>query len=162
MSAAFSLFLLGASHTEACPGSSAYIHAKCDMDVTFEDSCEAVKKEINGRVDGDNGWTDPHNGGKYTITNQTSSFISGQRVTGDGKYTDLFEFKFSPDGSGCLVDACSESQVTSVLDFSTNYCNLHSLYCSSQSGCPTVGEDLTYREKYSSCSQHDDVCVADN
>lgn len=58
-----------------------------------------------------------------------------------------------------MVSACSESQVTSVVDYSTNYCNLHSLYCNSSSGCPTAGKDLTYTEKYSSCSQHDDVCV---
>ena len=56
--------------------------------------------------------------------------------------------------------ACSESQVNSVIDYSTNYCNLHSLYCNSSDGCPTAGTDLTYSESYSSCSQHDDVCVA--
>ena len=50
--------------------------------------------------------------------------------------------------------------MNSVLDYSTNYCNLHSLYCSFADGCPTVGGDLTYTEDFNSCKQHDDVCVA--
>jgi hypothetical protein len=137
------------------------MHAKCDMGVTFTQSCDTVLTEINARVAGKNGWTDPHNGGQYSITNQTSSFLSGQRTTGDGKYTDLFDFSFATASGGCTVEACSESQVKSLLDFSTNYCNLHSLYCSAASGCPTVGADLTYSESYSSCSQHDDACVVE-
>ena len=86
-----------------------------------------------------------------------SFFHTNQRVTGDKKYTDKFDFSFSPQvgGVGCVLSACSESQVTSVLDYSTNFCNLHALYCSSADGCPTAGTDLSYSESYSSCSQHD-------
>lgn len=153
------LFLLGATGIEACPGSPAKMHAKCDMGVTFSNPCDSVITEINSRVSGKDGWTDPHNGGVYSITNQSSLFLSGKRVTGDNKYTDLFDFSFTSTSGGCVVEACSESQVTSILDFSTNYCNLHDLYCSAASGCPTVGADLTYAEDYSSCSQHSDVCV---
>lgn len=140
--------------TMACPGSPVKMHAKCDMGVTFTNSCSDVMTEISNRVTSD--WVDPHNGGTYTITNSTSTSIEGQRLTGDGKYTDKFDFEFtsSSDG-GCSVEACSESQVNSMLDFSTNYCNLHDLYCSSTDGCSTVGKDLSYSEKYNSCSEHD-------
>ena len=114
------------------------------------------------RASGANGWSDPHNGGTYTFTSTTPSDITGTRTTGDGKYTDKYDFHFeSTSASTCTVSACSESQVMSVLDYSTNYCNLHSLYCSSAEGCPTAGADLTYAEKFSSCKQHDAVCVAD-
>ena len=154
------ILFVGATGVSACPGSPAKMHAKCDMGVSFTDSCDSVLTEINARVAGKNGWSDPHNGGVYSITNQTSSFLSGQRTTGDGKYTDSFDFSFTTSGTGCSVEACSESQVNSLIDYSTNYCNLHSLYCSSSSGCPTVGADLSYTETYSSCHQHDDVCVA--
>jgi hypothetical protein len=115
--------------------------------------------EMNGRAAGTNGWVDPHNGGTYSLTTTSSNDIEGQRTTGDKKYTDKFDFNFKTVGDGCEVTACSESQVTSVLDYSTNYCNLHSLYCNSAEGCPTAGKDLTYTEKYDSCSQHDNVCV---
>jgi len=145
--------------TIACPGSASKMHAKCDMKVTFTDSCEDVMAEISGRVNSD--WVDPHNGGVYSITNSSSTSITGQRITGDQKYTDLFDFTFTSSASGCAVEACSESQVMSMKDFSTNYCNLHDLYCSSADGCPTAGKDLTYSEQYGSCSEHDSgVCVA--
>lgn len=159
-SASITLLAISATGASACPGSPALMHAKCDMDVTFSQPCESVMAEINDRIAGKSGWTDPHNGGKYSVTNQTITLLSGQRVTGDGKYTDFFDFSFTASGSGCNVGACSESQVNSLIDFSTNYCNLHSLYCSSAFGCPTVGADLAYSETYSSCHQHDDVCVA--
>ena len=105
----------------ACPGSPARMHAKCSMEVVFSQPCDSVMAEVTARVSGKNGWTDPHNGGVYSITNSTSSFLSGQRVTGDGKYTDFFDFSFSAAGDGCSVEACSESQVNSFIDFSTNY-----------------------------------------
>lgn len=160
MKTSATILLLSASSIAACPGSPARMHAKCEMALTFSQPCNDVLTEINARVSGKNGWTDPHNGGQYSITNQTSTFLSGQRVTGDAKYTDLFEFSLTTTSGGCSVEACSESQVNSLLDYSTNYCNLHSLYCSAASGCPTVGADLTYSEDYTSCTQHDDVCVA--
>jgi len=113
------------------------------------------------RASGENGWADPHNSGIYTFTSTSESDITGIRSTGDGKYTDKYDFHFdATSDSTCMVSACSESQVMSVLDYSTNYCNLHSLYCNSGEGCPIVGADLTYSEDYKSCSQHDSVCVA--
>lgn len=158
--AAATLLVFGATGTSACPGSAVRMHAKCDMDVTFSQPCDTVITEISARASSKNGWTDPHNGGIYSIINQTDTFLSGQRTTGDGKYTDLFDFSFtSTSADGCAVEACSESQVYSLIDFSTNYCNLHSLYCSASSGCPTIAAELTYSERYSSCRQHDDVCV---
>lgn len=130
------------------------------MSVSFTDSCATVQKEMTGRASGANGWVDPHNGGTYTIDSSSSSSITAHRQSGgEGKYTDKMDFTFTDNGTGCDVEACSESQVTSVVDYSTNYCNLHSLYCSSSDGCPTAGTDLSYTEKYNSCSQHDDVCV---
>jgi lipocalin len=129
--------------------------------VTFQNSCSDVSSEMVSRASGENGWTDPHNGGVYSFTSSSPSDITGTRTTGDGKYTDKYDFHFEEtSASTCTVSACSESQVMSVLDYSTNYCNLHSLYCNSSEGCPTAGKDLTYSEKYSSCSQHDNVCVA--
>jgi len=144
----------------ACPGSPVKMHASCDMGVTFTNSCQDVIQEMSTRVTSDQ-WIDPHNGGTYTITNQTDTYLAGQRVTGDSKYTDKFDFTFTATDSGCQVEACSESQVNSMKDFSTNYCNLHDLYCSEKDGCTTVGKTLSYSEKYSSCSEHDSsVCVS--
>mmetsp|Transcript_6461 Transcript_6461/g.8907 ORF Transcript_6461/g.8907 Transcript_6461/m.8907 type:complete len:169 (+) Transcript_6461:147-653(+) len=142
----------------SCPGSKAWIHAKCSLTATFPDSsCGDVATEIIARINGENGWTDPHNGGTYTLTSgsETTSVLTTQRVTGNGKYTDLQKWTLSGSGSSCEVAACSESQVTSILDFSTNYCNLHVLYCGSQDGCPVAKLDFKYQEAFASCSQND-------
>ena len=143
--------------------------------VKFYTSCSTVMAELQSRVSGTNGWSDPHNGGAYTLTSVSDGNpqmgipgkITGQRVTGDDKYTDKFDFTFTGTGisdePACNVSACSESQVSSVVDYSTNYCNLHSLYCTAKEGCPTSGKDTalyTYKETFSACSQHDDVCLA--
>ena len=132
------------------------------MGVTFTDNtCHDIINEMNTRVTSDQ-WSDPHNGGTYSITNQTDTYLAGQRVTGDQKYTDKFDFTFTTTDNGCQVEACSESQVNSMLDFSTNYCNLHDLYCNSADGCPTFNQ-FKYNEQYNSCSEHDSsVCVADS
>merc|ERR1712083_1276145 len=49
------------------------------------------------------------------------------------------------DGS-CKILACSESQGTSVGDFSTNYCDIRNLYCGSADGCTAVEHDFASSE----------------
>lgn len=145
-----------------CPGSPALIHAKCKMMVTFQESCDVVKNEMVGRMEGKNGWVDPHNGGVYTLESvkkedgdDTSGFkVEGKRLTGNDLFTDKFAFLLLNSGDGCIAQACSESQVHSVLDFSTNYCNLHCLYCNKEDHCPIVHSELHYTETFEKCSQH--------
>lgn len=99
------------------------------------------------RIAGQRGWTDPHNHGSYTLESSSGNTITASRLTGDGQYTDQMDFVMtSTAAGGCQVQACSESQVTSYLDFSTNYCNLKLLLCGSQDGCPWVQTDLHITE----------------
>jgi hypothetical protein len=153
-----------ASSSSSCPGSPAAIHAKCEMTVTFPlNNCQEIKAEILGRIAGKRKWTDPHNGGTYTLlssnTTAGTNTLQGSRRTANEKYTDLFQLNFvssSTTENNCIVKACSESQVTSVLDYSTNYCNLHSLYCNANSdGCPIVQQELQYKEDFKNCRQHE-------
>jgi hypothetical protein len=131
------------------------------MTVTFPGrECKVVREEMLARIRGDNQWKDPHNEGTYTLLDNGGSSggdIQGSRRTGDGKYTDLFDLAlFTTSRSeqpGCVLKACSESQVFSVLDFSTNYCNLFALYCNSADACPVVHHELEYKEEYNSCWQ---------
>ena len=84
--------------------------------------------------------------GTYALSSVTPSSIAGQRLTGDGRYTDKFDFSFALMGTGgCAVASSSESQVASVIDFSTNYCNLRNLYCSSKEGCPGASRPVVRR-----------------
>ena len=72
-----------------------------------------------------------------------------KRVTGNKRFTDKLTFTFS-DFPGtkpaCGIHACSESQVFSLKDFSTNYCNLRILYCGKEDGCVPVKHDLSVSE----------------
>lgn len=137
----------------------------CSMTIVFSDaSCDEVDAEIVARMEHVDGWQDPHNQGIYSLLNYTtgSREIKGSRITGDEKYTDLFMFELSEHGGqSCELSACSESQVLSVLDYSTNYCNLRSLYCNESDGCPVVNSDLQYEESYVDCGQREDEkCIS--
>merc|ERR1712130_905345 len=124
-----------------CPGSGAWIHAKMQLSATAQASCDTVKQEITDRIDGVNGWYDAHNRGTYSH-GDLGGDVSASRLTGDGKYTDHMTFVLTPDGSGCKIEGCSESQSTSVADFGTNYCNLKLLYCGTDEGCKVANADF--------------------
>eukprot|EP00545_Synedropsis_sp_CCMP1620_P012707 CAMPEP_0119029422 /NCGR_PEP_ID=MMETSP1176-20130426/40511_1 /TAXON_ID=265551 /ORGANISM="Synedropsis recta cf, Strain CCMP1620" /LENGTH=155 /DNA_ID=CAMNT_0006985763 /DNA_START=1148 /DNA_END=1615 /DNA_ORIENTATION=- len=136
-----------------CPDTPARVHASCEMTVTFDQSCEKVKNEVEARANSSN-WVDPHNKGTYTLEIASGTRVAISRLSGDGLYTDKMALEFADtDSNGCIVSACSASQVTSVLDFSTNFCNLYNLYCNSEDGCAVVGDELTHSERYDSCWQ---------
>eukprot|EP00050_Salpingoeca_kvevrii_P002305 m.190746 g.190746 ORF g.190746 m.190746 type:complete len:165 (-) comp10588_c0_seq1:1176-1670(-) len=154
-SGALLLVAVAALLAAGCPPSKSHIHAGCEVTVTFSDNCTTVQREMLGRINGVDGWYDPHNRGKYEATSVGAAVIEAKRVTGNGKYTDLLEFKFqNATSGGCVVDACSASQVFSIIDYSTNYCNLHDLYCS-DSGCHPIFSHLKYTESFGKCSAHD-------
>merc|ERR1719231_593385 len=124
-----------------CPGSGAAIHAGLRMTSTAAADCNTVKAEMQARVNGENGWYDQHNRGTYSVGSFGGDF-SASRVTGDKKYTDKMTFTLTDQGGSCQINACSESQTTSVADFGTNYCNLKLLYCGSDEGCKVANSDF--------------------
>jgi len=143
-----------------CPSSAAFMHASCDESIRFPEApCADVMEEIKLRVSGANGWLDAHNNGTYRLLAESANALALERLTGDGKYTDKLNFVFSHQGaSGCRASACSASQVTSILDFGTNHCNLFLLYCSTADHCPIVKHDLRYVEHLNSCTDATTSC----
>ena len=128
-----------AASAAACPGSKAYMHAGVEMQIDFQAGCSAVATEIMARVKGGTAarpWTDPHNGGHYSCIGgckvDGSYLLLKRKTGGKGSYTDKIDFSFKPTDAGCRVQACSESQGMSYADFSTNFCNIHNLFCSSR------------------------------
>ncbi|CAJ1380485.1 unnamed protein product [Effrenium voratum] len=110
--------------------------------------CKDVVDEIRARVTSAS-WHDPHNGGTYSFLDDSADdVLQIQRVTANKKYTDKMTFTFTKQGhkKACAVHACSESQVFSIADFSTNYCNLRNLYCGSEDGCKPVRHDFSSEE----------------
>lgn len=126
--------------------------------------CKQVLEEITLRLKHENGWVDPHNNGKYELLSSTGAtdengqhvvLVKASRQTGSGMYTDLVNIQLKEDEDRtCVLETCSESQVTSILDFSTNYCNLHNLYCGEASCNAIKHEFVGYKEEYESCSQN--------
>jgi hypothetical protein len=108
--------------SSVCPISPASVHAKCAMTVKFDQPCDVVRSEMEGRIQSTT-WVDPHNQGTYTISDSSSEGrIEVSRLTGDKRFTDkmAIEFDSTVDKGGqgrCTVRACSTSQVTSILDF---------------------------------------------
>ena len=128
----------------SCPSSKAFIHASCKITADTDASCTDVKVEMLARVAGQYAtWHDPHNNGSYVITNNATNLELSRTTGGAGTYTDHLAFAFTDSSSGCELSGCSASQVYSIKDFSTNYCNLRMLYCSSADGCKPVLHDLT-------------------
>merc|ERR1712232_235058 len=102
---------------------------------------DEVRARVAGQATGE--WHDPHNNGIYTITDDKEGELHVQRLTGDKKYTDKMIFAYHDSEYGCELKSCSESQVTSIYDFSGNFCNLWMLNCGSDAGCVPVKHDST-------------------
>lgn len=135
-----------------CPGTKAPIHAGCQIELVFTNNCSDVRGEIANRIAGQFGkWHDPHNNGTYTVVKADETMIQLSRETGDKKFTDLMTFTFTTSADGCAVTACSQSQVFSIGDFGTNYCNLHDLYCN-DAGCHPLSQ-LNYKETVGKCTE---------
>ena len=165
--ATFAVALCAQPYDYNCPTSGAMIHAGCRVNTQFSNECSTVQQEMMKRINGQTEpptsnkyWRDPHNNGTYTLLTQTTELFTLKRVTGDGKYTDLINFVFGPvDNTQCNVFACSESQVTSIADYGTNFCNIHDLYCD-EPGCNPFMK-LFYDEEVAKCTTADaSKCIA--
>ena len=140
------LLLLGIAAGYECPDSPAFVHASCRASVNMKANCSAVRAEMLARIDGQSTgkWHDPHNNGTYTVLSEKApDHLQLLRLTGDGKYSDKLTFTFEKGSEGmCVLHGCSCSQIYSVNDFSTNYCNLFAMYCGSSEGCQYADLDL--------------------
>ena len=159
--ASSSVAALLSSPAYSCPGSAAWIHASAKIAATAQAPCESVHDEILARVHGQPAtWHDPHNNGTYSLLSSPPGTLELARRTANDKYTDKLNLVLKPTTpTSCTILGCSESQVTSVSDFGTNYCNMRMLYCSSLDGCHPVTHDFTSTEDAVSTSspaaQHD-------
>lgn len=155
---ALSAVILQIASAMDCPPSSSVQHAGCEVTTTFSNNCDDVKTEINKRVNGQySEWHDPHNNGTYSISTSEGDKVDLERITGDLKYTDKIRFTFFPSTDGCKVEACSQSQVFSIGDYGTNFCNIHDLYCA-DSGCYPF-QQLKYTESIGKCTDSSSECL---
>lgn len=129
-----------------CPGTAVSWprpSAKAEAKWVLNNSCDEVRQEIYARVAKENNWIDAHNQGTYAnrtatdesdeslieLTRTTPYVMLTRRENQNVQFTDKLNLKLEPNSSNtqCTVYGCSESQVTSFFDFSTNFCNLQVL-----------------------------------
>merc|ERR1712195_199059 len=133
-----------------CPSTSAVIACGMKVTTTASASCADVLAEMKARIAGQYGaWHDPHNNGTYKVESYGGTF-STSRLTGDGKYTDKQIFTLTDQSGSCLIEACSRSQVNSLFDKGTNYCDLKMLFCGSKDGCKPVKHDFSVGQETTS------------
>merc|ERR1712166_676234 len=133
-----------------CPSTPASLACGMKVTTTASASCADVLGEMNARIAGQYGaWHDPHNNGTYSVESYGGTF-STSRLTGDGKYTDKQIFTLTDQSGSCLIEACSRSQVNSLFDKGTNYCDVKMLFCGSNDGCKPVKNDFLVSQETTS------------
>merc|ERR1712166_1185303 len=133
-----------------CPSTSASLACGMKVTTTASASCADVLGEMKARIAGQYGaWHDPHHNGTYSVESYGGTF-STSRLTGDGKYTDKQIFTLTDQSGSCLIEACSRSQVNSLFDKGTNYCDVKMLFCGSKDGCKPVKNDFAVGQETTS------------
>jgi len=144
-----------------CAPSGATQHTMAQMTVEFDDSCDTVAAEVQARASSQDGWTDPHNEGNYSVLSADANNIKIKRRTGNNKYTDVITFALAAKGTGCTANVCSVSQGNSNNDAGTNLCNMENLFCNEMTknyengvGCKSLTNDLSYTTSYQECGRY--------
>lgn len=136
-----------------CPSTPAGVAAGMRITTTANATCTDVLAEMKARVAGQatGAWHDPHNKGNYSNMVVSGSTFYADRAPGTQAkqpVPDKVAITLTDEkGDQCEIEACSRSQVFSVLDFGTNYCNLEMLFCGSDEGCKPVLNDFTHTKE---------------
>lgn len=131
------------------------LHASCNVDWTFSMSCDGVTTAIAKQMKTWETADNCKNGGEkclYHLTSQTPSEIKGTHETPKKHYIDDLTFTFVQDGNVCKLHGYSTSETWyAVLDYGTNYCNLHNLITGSGLDKSSGYTELTSDSK---CTQY--------
>lgn len=129
------------------------LHASCKIEWNIGHSCERTVDKIKSQIATWGEDFDCKQGEKclYKLVSSDGKTLKATHETPAEHYVDDLTFTFTPSGSQCQVHGFSTSETWyAVLDYGTNYCNLHNLITGS-------GLDKTdgYEENVSSseCTQ---------
>ncbi|ODN02442.1 hypothetical protein Ocin01_04249 [Orchesella cincta] len=108
------------------------LHASCNVTWTFQQDCTQVRDKLVLQMEL---WKDDTNCGTgqkclYTMGETKENELHATHTTPKAKYIDDMYYKFYTNSAtgGCNVIGYSTSRIFfAVLDFGTNYCNIHNL-----------------------------------
>ncbi|XP_046549551.1 uncharacterized protein LOC124259459 [Haliotis rubra] len=107
------------------------LHASCKANWTSSLKCTNVLDKLVGQI---GQWTGPDgcaNGGEkclYKLVSRNTTQVKATHETPKKHYVDDLTFTFTQDTSKCNITGLSSSETWyAVLDYGTNYCNLHNL-----------------------------------
>lgn len=104
-------------------------HVSCDIKWTFNGSCIPVANKIEHQI---KTWSSSMCNGTqkcmYELVFANQSLIEGIHRTPKFHFIDSFAFNLAEQNNTCFAEGRSSSNLWfAVLDFGTNYCNLHNL-----------------------------------
>lgn len=105
------------------------IHASCNIDWNFGISCNETSQKIVAQMVK---WGEIDCGTSekclYKLKSKNETTLLATHTTPVKKYVDDLTFTLKPQGQSCQVHGFSTSETWyAVLDYGTNYCNLHNL-----------------------------------
>ncbi|CAG7825685.1 unnamed protein product [Allacma fusca] len=130
------------------------LHASCNVTWTFKSKCNDVASKLVNQI---SVWKTNETCGTgqkclYGLDSLNGNTLKATHTTPVKRYVDDLTFSFYPNTatSGCNVVGHSESRVWyAILDYGTNYCNLHNL---------VDGAGLQSDELYSELTR-DEICT---
>lgn len=105
------------------------LHASCKIDWTWSIPCSQVEASIVEQIGKWNNTNCNENEKcRYALQERTDTRVTALHTTPVKFYVDDLTFTFSQTASQCQVKGNSRSETWyAVLDYGTNYCNLHNL-----------------------------------
>ncbi|CAL8110519.1 unnamed protein product [Orchesella dallaii] len=108
------------------------LHASCNITWTFQQDCTQVRDKLVSQMEL---WKDDSTCGEgqkclYTVGEIKDNELHATHTTPKAKYIDDMNYKFYKNSAtgGCNVIGYSTSRIFfALLDFGTNYCNIHNL-----------------------------------
>jgi len=130
------------------------LHASCNVTWTFQQDCTQVREKLVAQMET---WKDDSTCGEgqkclYTYGEVKDNVLHGTHTTPKARYIDDLHYTFYRNSAtgGCNVIGFSTSRIFfALLDFGTNYCNIHNL---------VEGAGLTSDPHYSELTR-DEICT---
>ncbi|KXJ28282.1 uncharacterized protein LOC110254661 [Exaiptasia diaphana] len=136
MSSSYSLCLLVLLPLALISSSHEKLHASCKIHWKWSLNCTTVNELIISQIKAWNGEKGCDQGGEkclYNLKESSPDMIKATHETPKKHYVDDLTFNFTKSSEGCAVEGFSTSEVWyAVLDYGTNYCNLHNLITGSK------------------------------